>query len=277
VVFLTLWMVALARAAGEWDFGVGAPHSGRVRPELHNLVGLFVNTVVIRSGLAPDLSFADAVTQVERVCREGFARHAVPFEAVADAAAPERDMSGTPLFQTLFALSGDGMVGQVPRERDLDLLGQGWKSARADLALTLWPNPDGGYAGALEYATALYDESVVTGLAEQLRVLAERFADDPDQAIGAGLPDSSSPVDEPEHLETVLGFVRELLPPSEDGSQAGPDDDFISLGGTSLLVARLLWNVQSVFGVEVSMRVFFDLPTAAELTRCVRELLADGS
>ena len=275
VVFLTLWMVALARAAGEWDFGVGAPHSGRVRPELHDLVGLFVNTVVIRSGLAPELSFADAVTHVERVCREGFARHAVPFEAVADAAAPERDMSGTPLFQTLFALSGDGTVGQVPRERDLELLGQGWKSARTDLALTLWPNPDGGYAGALEYATARYDESVATGLAEQLRVLAERFAQDPDQAIGAGLPEPSQP-QEPRHLDTVLGFVRELLPASPDGSQAGPDDDFMSLGGTSLLVARLLWNVQSAFGVEVSMRVFFDLPTAAELTRRVQELLAAG-
>ena len=277
VVLLTLWMVALARAAGEWDFGVGAPHSGRIRPELHDLVGLFVNTVVIRSGLAPDLSFADAVTQVERACREGFARYAVPFEAVADAAAPERDMSGTPLFQTLFALSGDGLVGQVPRERDLDLLGQGWKSARTDLALTLWPNPDGGYSGALEYATALYDESLVTDLAEQVRALAERFARDPDLAIGAGLPEPSSPAGEPGHLEQILGFVRELLPSSEDGSQAGPDDDFMSLGGTSLLVARLLWNVQSTFGVEVSMRVFFDLPTAAELTRHVEALLSDDA
>lgn len=275
VVFLTLWMVALARTSGEWDFGVGAPHSGRTRPELHDLVGLFVNTVVIRSGLAPDLSFADAVAQVERTCREGFARYAVPFEAVADAAAPERDMSGTPLFQNLFALTGDGLVGQAPRERDLDLLGQGWKSARTDLALTLWPNPDGGFGGALEYATALYEESIVTELAEQLHTLAERFAADPDQAIGAGLPEPSAPA-EPGRLETILGFVRELLPAPEDGSLAGPDDDFMSLGGTSLLVARLLWNVQTTFGVEVSMRVFFDLPTAAELDRRVQELLTDG-
>jgi len=276
VVFLTLWMVALARAAGNWDFGVGSPHSGRVRPELHGLVGLFVNTVVIRSGLEPELSFTEAVARVERTCREGFARHAVPFEAVVDAAAPERDMTENPLFQTLFALTGDGLVGQVPRERDLDLLGQGWKSARTDLALTLWPRPDGRYGGALEYATTLYDESVVTELAEQLRVLAERFAEDPEQAIGAGLPEPGAPEDEPNRLETILGFVRELLPAPEDGTKAGPDDDFMSLGGTSLLVARLLWNVETTYGVEVSMRVFFDNPTAAELTRQVEALASVG-
>ena len=49
-------------------------------------------------------------------------------------------------------------------------------------------------------------------------------------------------------------------------------------GGNSLMAARLLWNVQNVFGVEVSMRAFFDLPTAAglarEIERLVREQLA---
>ena len=274
VVLLTLWTVALARIAGDWDFGVGSPHAGRVRPELHDLVGLFVNTVVLRSRLTADLSFAEAVVRVEGVCREGFARYAVPFEAVVDAVAPERDMSAPPLFQTLFALSGDGLVGQAPRERDLELLAQGWKSARTDLALTLWPQADGGYGGALEYATDVYDESVAKDLAEQLRALAERFARDPAEAIGAGLPEPAP--DRPTCLDTVLGFVHELLPTPDDGAEAGPDDDFMSLGGTSMLAARLLWNVQSAYGVEVSMRVFFDQPTAAELARRVEELLSDN-
>ncbi|WP_345709574.1 condensation domain-containing protein [Kitasatospora paranensis] len=96
VVLLTLWTVTLARAAGQWDFGVGSPHAGRTRPELHGLVGLFLNTVVLRPGLTPDLSFEDALALVEHTCREAFARHAVPFEAVADAVAPTRDASRTP-------------------------------------------------------------------------------------------------------------------------------------------------------------------------------------
>ncbi len=49
-------------------------------------------------------------------------------------------------------------------------------------------------------------------------------------------------------------------------------------GGNSLMAARLLWNIQNAFGVEVSMRAFFDEPTAAglarEVERLVREQLA---
>ncbi|MFC8226200.1 amino acid adenylation domain-containing protein [Streptomyces sp. NPDC057287] len=291
VVLLTLWTVTLARAAGQWDFGVGSPHAGRTRPELHGLVGLFLNTVVLRPELTPDLSFAEALAAVEHTCREGFARHAVPFEAVADAVAPERELSRTALFQTLFALTGDETVGQVPRERDLELLGRAWTVSRTDLALTLWPRPDGGYGGALEYSSALYDRTLAAGLAERLRRLAGQFAVDPGLPIGAThldadddedgnddvlhdirtdeTPAAPPPADGPAAFpDTVLGFVRELLTQPD----VGPNDDFMARGGTSLLAARLLWNVQSVFGVEVSMRSFFDLPTAAALAREVARL-----
>ncbi|GAA2742173.1 amino acid adenylation domain-containing protein [Kitasatospora cinereorecta] len=268
VVLLTLWTVALARAAGQWDFGVGSPHAGRTRPELHGLVGLFLNTVVLRPRLTPELTFTEAVAAVEQTCREAFARHAAPFEAVAEAVAPARDLSRTPLFQNLFALTGDDTIGQVPSERDLELLGRAWRVARTDLALTLWPEPDGGYRGALEYATALYGEETARMLAEHLRTLAEHFAAEPESAIGAPV-DVAEENGAGERLETVLGFVRELL----EQPELGPDDDFMARGGSSLLAARLLWNVQTALGVEVSMRSFFDAPTAAHLAREVEDLL----
>jgi acyl carrier protein len=288
VVLLTLWAVALARTSGAWDLTVGTPHAGRTRPELHDVVGLFLNTVVLRTQLAPDATFAEAVAAVDGVCREAFARHAAPFEAVADAVLPARDASRTPLFQNLFALVGDGMIGQVPRERDLGLLGRAWKVARTDLALTLWPRPDGGYGGALEFSTELYGTAVAAGLAARLRDLAARFAADPRLPIGsATLPTTAAEAAEsaagpaaegPDvevddaRLETVLGLVRELL----EQPDLGPGDDFMAAGGTSLLAARLLWGVQNAFGVEVSMRAFFDRPTAADLAAAVGDLLPAG-
>lgn len=69
--------------------------------------------------------------------------------------------------------------------------------------------------------------------------------------------------------DTVLGLVREVL--QQDDVGAG--DDVLSRGGNSLTVARLLWSIQNTFGVEVSMQVFFDDPTAAALTGEVERLL----
>ncbi len=266
-VFLTLWTVALARASGQWDFGVGSPCAARSRPELHDLVGPLIDVVVIRARLTPDLPFDKAVGQVESACREGFARHAAPFDAVVDAAAPRRDLSRTPLFQAYFALADD-LAGQQRRPRDLELLDQAWTVARTDLALTLWPFPDGRYGGALEYATALYAETAATSLVRLLLVLAERFAADPSLPVGAGAAEGDTAT-APPHTEAVLGFARDLL-----GLPAlGPDDDFIDHGGNSLLAARLLWHAQTAFDVDVSMRAFFDRPTAAGLASEVERLL----
>jgi amino acid adenylation domain-containing protein len=264
MVFLTLWTIALARAAGSWDFGVGSPHAGRTRPELHDLVGLFIDVVVIRARLTPELTFAEALAEVENACREGFARHAAPFEAVVDAVSTGRDLSRTPLYQAYFTLAGDDLVGQQRHERDSELLGEAWTVARTDLSLTVWPTADGRYGGALEYASALYDKATATSLATELRALAERFAEDPDLEVGAVLTEKRSPLQ-----EAALQFIRELLK-REDIEL---DDDVLAKGGTSLLVARLLWRVQTTFDVDVSMRSFFDQPTAAGLAAEIERLM----
>ncbi|MFG2041343.1 amino acid adenylation domain-containing protein [Dactylosporangium sp. NPDC048998] len=272
VTWLTVWTLALARAADQWDFGVGCPHAGRSRPELHDVVGPFVNVVVIRAGLHPDMSFAEAVARVAAVAREGFARHALPFEEVAEAVGAARDLSRTPLFQTMFTMVGDGQVGQRLRERDVELLGPVWSTARTDFVLTLWPYPDGRLGGALEYARDIYPEPAASGLAAAVPALAARFAAEPELAVGTpGLEPPAAALAPGE--ETVLGFIRELW----GNEDIGLEDDAMQRGGTSLLVARLLWNVQTTFGVEVPMWVFFDEPTAAGLVRAIEQFGAAGA
>ncbi|MFI9589338.1 amino acid adenylation domain-containing protein [Nonomuraea sp. NPDC052265] len=266
---LTLWTVVLARLAGHWDFGVGVPHAGRTRPELHDIVGPFLNTVVIRARLTPEMTFMEALAHVGRMCREAFVRHSVPFEMVVDAVAPHRDFSHTPLAQSYFTVVGEGGVGIRPREGDAELLARFWSVSRTDVALTMWPAEDGGYGGVLEYASALFPAGLGQDISRRLSILAERLATTPDSAIGA--PGLDTGDEEPPYETDILGHVRELL----DQPDIGADDDVMRAGGSSLSVSRLLWHVQSTYGVEVSMRAFFDRPTAADLARVVAERLRD--
>lgn len=269
VVFLTLWSVLIARLSGQWDFGVGSPYSWRHRPELHDVVGLFIDTAVVRPRLAPAQSFADALAGIEQDARDAVTVHAMPFDAVANAVDVPRDAARTPLYQTFFTMSGDELIGQRRRKRDLDLLGEAWRVARTSVSLTLWPNADGGYGGAIEYASAHFDEDSAADLVAKLRALAERFAADPDLAVGT--PDLE-PALEPAlsaHQEVILGYIRDLLKQQD----IGPDEDIMPRGGTSLLAARLLWQVQNTFDVEVSMRAFFDRPTASGLADEVERLI----
>ncbi|MFE9440013.1 amino acid adenylation domain-containing protein [Streptomyces sp. NPDC006602] len=275
VTFLTLWNVLLARAGGRWDFGVGTPHAGRSRPELHGLVGLFINVVVVRSRIRPDMTFVEAFTRVGQACKEAFAHHAVPFEAVVEAAAPDRDLSRTPVAQTMFFMAGGDSADSTARERDLELLEHAWATARTDLTLHLWSHEGGRYGGVLEYATALFSDAIAADLAEEFRALATLAAADPDVPVGAdaGRPISpAAPVLKP-HEETILQFVRDLL----EQAHVGFEDNILDRGGNSLKAARLLWNVQQEFGVVVPMRAFFDSPTAAGIARAVEEAVPPES
>ncbi|MFC8076440.1 amino acid adenylation domain-containing protein [Streptomyces sp. NPDC057307] len=265
-LFLTLWTVLLARSGGAWDFGVGTPHVGRDRTELLDVVGLFINVVVIRAGLTPAMPFREAVERVGRVHQESIAQHLVPFEQVSDAVEPDRDRSRTPVFQTLFSLTGDGLVGQEVGDRDLRVLSEAWRVARTDVALTMWPRAAGGFGGLLEYAVDVVPEGTALDLAEQFETLARQFAAAPDTAVGAVFAEDP---EAPPLAATVLDIVREVLQQDD----VGVDDDVLSRGGNSLKVARLLWSVQNVFDVEVSMRTFFDDPTAAALIGEVERLL----
>ncbi|NUT50835.1 MAG: amino acid adenylation domain-containing protein, partial [Saccharothrix sp.] len=167
MTFLTLWSVVLAHSSGQWDFGVATPHAGRTRPESHDVVGPFVNTVVIRPRLTPELTFTDAVRHVQRTCRAAFAHHAAPFEAVVAAVRPRPDPSRPPLFDVLFAFV-DGLLGERPHDDDVDLGRDAWSVARTALALTMWRHDDGRFGCALEYATALYDRAAADALLRRL-------------------------------------------------------------------------------------------------------------
>ena len=57
----------------------------------------------------------------------------------------------------------------------------------------------------------------------------------------------------------------------------GVQDDFFGLGGHSLLATRVLSQVTSIFGVELTLRTFFDNPTIQEMARAITQTLSKRS
>ncbi len=106
-LFMTLiaaWQVLLARLSGGRDIWVGTPIAGRIRAELEPLIGFFVNTLVLRSEIDPQASFRQLLAEVRQHTLDAFAHQELPFEKLVEAIQPERDLSRTPLFQTMFVL-----------------------------------------------------------------------------------------------------------------------------------------------------------------------------
>ncbi|MGQ0838792.1 amino acid adenylation domain-containing protein [Actinokineospora sp.] len=161
----------LRRYTGGADLSVGVPVSGRTRPELDDLVGLFVNTVVIRAEVADRATFTELVDTVRDRAIAAFQHAEVPFELVVDEVAPQRDLSRNPLFGILFATHGLPAPATVEPP---ELTG-----AKFDLGVHLTASADGGMDGRVEYPVALFDASTVARFADHFTRLLHAVAASP--------------------------------------------------------------------------------------------------
>ncbi|MCK9922444.1 amino acid adenylation domain-containing protein [Frankia sp. AgPm24] len=194
MVLLTVFATLLARHGGRWDVPIGTPVAGRERPELENVVGFFLNSLVLRCQLAADLTFEQALERVRDVCKDALAHQQLPFERLVAELAPERDPSRTPFYQVAFDFHGAELTGAPDDEADLTSMIEASGVAKTDLTLYVRRRPDGSVLGLLEYATALYERDTVVRLANHLEVLVRSVVDAPRRTLGMLdlLPDAES-------------------------------------------------------------------------------------
>ncbi|GAA4707708.1 non-ribosomal peptide synthetase [Phytohabitans rumicis] len=179
VTLLTAFAALLSRYSGQDDLGVGTPVAGRTRPEVEGMVGFFLNSLVLRCDLTGDPTFTDALERVRAASRIGFAHQELPFERLVDELQPVRDLSRTPLYQVAFDLQDEGFTTVAADGALMDAFQRSWRVAKTDLTLFMWRQEDGSLTGALEYATALFDEATVQRMADHLVRLLEAVVADP--------------------------------------------------------------------------------------------------
>jgi len=182
MVLLATFQVLLCRYSGQEDILVGSAVANRNRAETENLIGFFVNTIVLRGVLTGNPTFRELLRQAREVTLGAYAHQDLPFERLVDELQPERELSRQPLFQVMFALQN------MPRE-DLELSGLKLSrvpladlSAKFDLMLVMYELDD-GLIGALEYNSDLFDESTIAGIARHFRTLLGSVVADPDARI----------------------------------------------------------------------------------------------
>ncbi|MFI0940653.1 amino acid adenylation domain-containing protein [Streptomyces sp. NPDC021020] len=255
MVLLAAYEVLLARHSGQSDFCVGTPAAGRGRPELEGVIGYLSTTMVLRCDLAGDPAFTDLVRATRRSVLSGLAHPEVPFEQLVGALGVARDLSRTPIYQALFALHTHGTVAEPLPGLDAEPFPLGWHSARTDLTLDLYEQPDGSTVGILIHSTDLFDGATAERMAARfLRLLASA-------TTAPELPLSEMellPAAERELLASWDGPVVELPPVTlvdlvRERAEASPDA-VAAVSGTTVLTYRQLVAAASRLGAELRGR-----------------------
>ncbi|MFB5676042.1 amino acid adenylation domain-containing protein [Paenibacillus terreus] len=180
MAFLTIYKILLFRYTRQADLIVGTPIANRNLEELENLVGFFVNTLVIRTSVSGEMSFVDLLRQVQQETVNAYANQDVPFDMVVEAVQPERNLSGTPLFQVLFNLIDDVSLeldGLQVKSLVIDN-----KTSKFEMELTLVETAE-GMSGGVEYSTERFKEHTITRLIEHYMLLIREIIEKPNLPI----------------------------------------------------------------------------------------------
>ncbi|MFC8042750.1 non-ribosomal peptide synthase/polyketide synthase [Nocardia sp. NPDC057353] len=182
--------VLLARFADSSDLAIGTPFAGRGDRALDDLVGMFVNSLTLRTVLAPEESFTELLDRVRETDLNAFAHAEVPFEQVVEHVVAGQVGPHHPLFQVMLAFQNvEPPALELPGLR-VSALDPGAVTAKFDLQVVVEPRPRvDGHAGELvalfTVAADVFDEAAAQSFARRFARVLAAVADDPEIAVGA--------------------------------------------------------------------------------------------
>jgi amino acid adenylation domain-containing protein len=182
MILLTSFYILLHRYSGQDEILIGTPVANRNLPELENLIGVFINTLVLRTNLSGDLNFRELLRQVRNVCLDAYAHQDLPFEKLVEELKPQRDLSRTPLFQAVFNMQNS----PIP-ELDTPGFSIGFMEIDRGVSqfdLTLMTSvSEGRCHGMVEYNRDLFKPATITRMFQSFQMLIEDAMIRPDSPV----------------------------------------------------------------------------------------------
>jgi amino acid adenylation domain-containing protein len=176
-LFMTLlagFKALLARYSGQENILVGTPVANRNHVDLESVIGLFANTLVLRTDLTGDPTFRELVARVRETCLGAYAHPDMPFEKLVEELQPERTLGQNPLFQVSLVLQ------DAATSTDLAFFSV---DSPFDLTLFVCARRDGTLSATIQYKRSLFEPDTIASLAVHYRTLLEGACADPDRRL----------------------------------------------------------------------------------------------
>jgi len=182
MVLVAAYQALLQRWSGQADIRIGTPVRARALPEIQDVIGLFVNAVVLRTQFEPGLSFRQLIERVRMTTLDAFSHQDMPFEVLVKELDVPRDLSRTPIYQAFFsfqdATARDPGFGNCAYHQVHVLP----PSAPTDLSFWVMATRD-GLAGGLNYSSDIFDGTTATRFLDEYRSFLVNALADPDRPI----------------------------------------------------------------------------------------------
>lgn len=181
MMLLSCLYILLGHLSGNDDICVGTVVAGRRHASLMNMVGVFLNTLVLRARPVKTLPFNEFLASVKQMCLEAFENQEYPYETLIEKLNIRRDTSRNSMFDVMFVLQ-NMTGGRVEREAmgatRLSLAAHAKPISKFDLTLTAFETGE-GLQFTLDYSTNLFTAQSATRFSELFLAISRSAALDP--------------------------------------------------------------------------------------------------
>jgi amino acid adenylation domain-containing protein len=184
-LFMTLlgaFQCLLFRYTNHSDVAVGSLIANRNQIQVERLIGMFANTIVLRTDLSGDPTFNEVLQRVRQVTLDAYRNQDLPIEEILQVLQVTRNLDRNPLFQVMFILQNASAGPPTLPGLSMDFLDVDPGIARFDLTLELAEVGE-HLTGFFEYSTDLFDAATIARMATHLRTLLEAIVANPEEPI----------------------------------------------------------------------------------------------
>ncbi|MCY8377326.1 amino acid adenylation domain-containing protein [Bacillus inaquosorum] len=160
MILLAVYSILLSKLSGQEDIVVGSPAAGRPHADLERVIGMFVNTLAMRSQPEGHKTFSSYLQDIRHLALTAYEHQDYPFEELADKLDTHREVNRNPLFDAMLVLqSSEDFQFEVP---GLSISSVTPKHDISKFDLTLHAEEhSGGIHCRFEYSTALFEEETI--------------------------------------------------------------------------------------------------------------------
>ncbi|HEV2399622.1 MAG TPA: condensation domain-containing protein [Candidatus Sulfotelmatobacter sp.] len=291
---LAAFKVFLYRLSGQPDVLVGVPAAGRSEVETEALIGLFVETVVLRDDLSGNPRFLNLLPRVRQTTLDALANADIPFEKVVATLSLERDLSCNPIFQVMFSVIQSAIRSHSFGELSVFPYIVNSSTSILDLFATFVEDSDHRWFLQIDFNTALFRVERIARMVDDFISLLRQITRNPEihiddirlscappLAIGAIQPTKNGRGIQPSNRTRLPGNAAQQSPASQAQTeqellteiwkdvlglkQISVRENFFDLGGHSLMAAHLTDRIKEVTGRTIPVSTIFRAPTIESL------------
>ncbi|MCL1126596.1 non-ribosomal peptide synthetase [Shewanella surugensis] len=186
-VMLSGFYLTLSQLCNQQDIVLGTPSDNRHHAQTQSLIGFFVNSLVLRTKVAPELSCLDLITRVHNCIQEAKIHQECPFEKLVSELTLERDISRHPIFQVMFSLQSFGPDLTLNRTlfEEVELTDKQALFCPAKYDVSLFIDDSGkSLTAKWNYALSLFNEIDIKHFAHMYQKALIEMLTNPQQKVG---------------------------------------------------------------------------------------------